>query len=125
MPHGERKIGIKNSKIGHTVEEVLVRRHADLNSSLARSRLVTDSKTISTSNYRAQHLMHHDGNFPPTGYTVIGNDCSDGYNIQQYDHHFRDFDDSSLKSLTHYCQSLRFRVAVCKAQRTKKLFMRS
>jgi hypothetical protein len=118
MPGGERKIGIKNSKIGHTVEEVIVRRHADLSSSLTRSSLFTESRIASGSNDRSQHILQHDGCFPPNGYAVLGNDSSDGYSNQQHDHHFRKVNDSSLNSLTNYCQSLRLRVAVCKPRRT-------
>ena len=119
MPFGERKIGIKNSSTGHTVEEVIVRRHADLSRSMTRSRIRLDSENHSPSTNRSRLLVHHDGYFPPTGYTVLGNDFSDGINNQQYDHHSRDYDDSSLRSLTNYCQSLRFRVAVCSAQQMK------
>ena len=119
MPFSERKIGIKNSSTGHTVEEVIVRRHPDHRRSMTRSRIRIDSRNNFPSTDRSGLLVHHDGYSPPTGYTVLGNDCSDGYNNQQYDQHSRDSDDSSLQSLTNYCQSLRFRVAVCREQQIK------
>lgn len=119
MPGGERKIGIKNSKIGQTVEEVIVRRHADLSSSLSRSSLFADSRKASVSNDRSQHILLHDGCYPPNGYAVLGNGSSDGYINQLHDPHFRKVNDSSLNSLTNYCQSLRLRVAVCKPRRTE------
>lgn len=113
MPGGERKIGIKNSKIGHTVEEVIVRRHGDL----SRSSLFTDSRKVSGSIGRSQHILQHDGCFPSNGYAVLGNDSSDGYSNPPHDHHSRNVNDSSLNSLTNYCQSLRLRVVVCTARR--------